>query len=93
MLMMRSDLLFLSDEEVLKSLDAYKNFKSLSNAKKVKGTAKLSPSFSGIAAPNIIPKNVVDCQIIQQVAPPPTKWKYLFLSLFFFKYSFDIAKA
>ena len=36
MLMMRSDLLLLSDEEVLKSLDAYKNFKSLSNAKKVK---------------------------------------------------------
>ena len=36
MLMMRSDLLFLSDEEVLKSLDAYKKIKSLSNAKTVK---------------------------------------------------------
>jgi len=35
--------------------------------------AKLNPSFSGIAAPNIIPKKVVDCHIIQQVAPPPTK--------------------
>ena len=34
--------------------------KSLTNkAKNVKGTAKLSPSFSGIAAPSIIPKNVV----------------------------------
>ena len=48
--------------------------KSLTNrAKKVKGTAKLKPNFSGIAAPNIIPKNVVDCQITQQVTPPPTK--------------------
>ena len=44
-----------------------------SKAKNVNGTAKLKPSFSGIAAPNIIPKNVVDCQITQQVAPPPTK--------------------
>ena len=35
--------------------------KSLTNiAKKVKGTAKLNPNFSGIAAPKIIPKNVVD---------------------------------
>ena len=34
MLMMRSDLLFLSDEEVLKSLDAYKKDKDLSNAKR-----------------------------------------------------------
>ena len=34
MLMMRSDLLFLSDEEVLTSLDAYK--KSLKNKIKVK---------------------------------------------------------
>jgi len=37
------------------------------------GMAKLNPSFSGIAAPSIIPKKVVDCHIIQQVAPPPTK--------------------
>ena len=44
-----------------------------SKAKKVNGTAKLKPSFSGIAAPKIIPKNVVDCQITQQVAPPPTR--------------------
>ena len=42
-------------------------------AKKVNGTAKLNPSFSGIAAPNRIPNNVVDCHITQQVAPPPTK--------------------
>ena len=34
MLMMRSDLLFLSDEEVLKSLDAYKKIKSFSDVKK-----------------------------------------------------------
>ena len=34
MLMMRSDLLFLSDDEVLTSLDAYK--KSLKNKTKVK---------------------------------------------------------
>ena len=47
--------------------------KVLDKAKKVKGTAKLRPSFSGIAAPSIIPKNVVDCHITQQVAPPPTK--------------------
>ena len=43
------------------------------SAKNVKGTAKLKPSFSGIAAPRIIPKKVVDCQITQQVAPAPTK--------------------
>ena len=36
MLMMRSDLLFLSDEEVLKSLDAYKKIKSFSDVKKVR---------------------------------------------------------
>ncbi len=48
--------------------------KSLTNkAKNVKGTAKLRPSFSWIAAQSIIPKNVVDCQITQQVAPPPNK--------------------
>ena len=62
-------------------------------AKKVKGTAKLKPSLSGIAAPKIIPKNVVVCQITQQVNPPPIKWKYLFFCLFFLKYSFDTAKA
>ena len=43
------------------------------SAKKVKGTAKLNPSFSGIAAPSMIPKKVVDCQITQHVAPAPTK--------------------
>jgi len=42
MLMMRSDLLFLSDEEVLKSLDAYKKDKDLSSAKKVKATPPTS---------------------------------------------------
>ena len=42
MLMMRSDLLFLSDEEVLKSLDAYKKDKDLGNAKKVKATPPTS---------------------------------------------------
>ena len=42
MLMMRSDLLFLSDEEVLKSLDAYKKDKDFSNAKKVKATPPTS---------------------------------------------------
>ena len=48
--------------------------KSLTNkAKKVNGTAKLKPSFSGIAEPKIIPKNVVVCQITQQVTPPPIK--------------------
>ena len=63
------------------------------NAKKVKGTAKLNPSFSGILSPKIIPKTVDDCQITQQVTPPPIKWKYLFLSWFFLKYRFDRAKA
>ena len=68
--------------------------KSLTNsAKKVNGTAKLKPSFSGIKAPKTIPKKVVVCQITQQVIPPPNKWKYLFLSLFFLNYSFDLAKA
>ena len=38
MLMVRSDLLFLSDEEVLKSLDPYKKEKDMSNAKKQKAT-------------------------------------------------------
>ena len=48
--------------------------KSLTNkAKKVNGTAKLKPSFSGINDPKTIPKNVVDCHITQQVIPPPTK--------------------
>ena len=48
--------------------------KSLTSiAKKVKGTAKLSPNFSGIASPKIIPKNVVICQTTQQVTPPPIK--------------------
>ena len=42
MFMVRSDLLFLSDEEVLKSLDAYKKDKDLSNAKKVKATLPTS---------------------------------------------------
>ena len=36
MLMMRSDLLFLSGEEVLKSLDAYKKIKSFRAVKKVR---------------------------------------------------------
>ena len=36
MLMMRSDLLFLNDEEILMSLDAYKKIKSFSDVKKVR---------------------------------------------------------
>ena len=36
MLMMRSDLLFLSDEEVLTSLDAYKKIKGFSDVKKMR---------------------------------------------------------
>ena len=48
--------------------------KSLTNiAKNVKGIAKLNPSFSGIAAPKIIPKKVVVCQTTQHVKPPPIK--------------------
>ena len=48
--------------------------KSLTSiAKKVKGTAKLKPSFSGMASPTIIPRNVVVYQTTQQVKPPPTK--------------------
>ena len=42
MLMMRSDLLFLSDEEVLKSLDAYKKIKRFSDVKKVKTKSPIS---------------------------------------------------
>ena len=42
MLMMRSDLLFLSDEEVLKSLDAYKKIKSCRNVKKVRPKLPIS---------------------------------------------------
>ena len=57
--------------------------KSFTNsAKKVNGTAKLRPSLSGINDPTTIPKKVVVCHITQHVIPPPTKWKYLFLSLF-----------
>ena len=34
--------------------------KSLTNnARKVRGTAKLKPSFSGMASPKMIPKNVI----------------------------------
>ena len=48
--------------------------KSLTNkARKVNGTAKLKPSFSGINDPKTMPKKVVDCHITQQVTPPPTK--------------------
>ena len=48
--------------------------KSLTNiAKNVKGIAKLNPSFSGIAAPKIIPRKVVVCQTTQHVKPPPNK--------------------
>ena len=36
MLMMRSDLLFLSDEEVLTSLNAYKKIKHFKDVKKVR---------------------------------------------------------
>ena len=42
MLMMRSDLLFLSDEEVLKSLDAYKKIKSFRDVKKVSTKSPIS---------------------------------------------------
>ena len=42
MLMMRSDLLFLSDEEVLKSLDAYKKIKSFRDVKKVRTKLPIS---------------------------------------------------
>jgi len=42
MLMMRSDLLFLSDEEVLKSLDTYKKIKSFRDVKKVKPKLPIS---------------------------------------------------
>ena len=42
MLMMRSDLLFLSDEEVLKALDAYKKIKSFSDVKKVRTKLPIS---------------------------------------------------
>ena len=47
MLMMRSDLLFLSDDEVLTSLDAYK--KSLKNKIKVKDENPFFtiPAYSG----------------------------------------------
>ena len=47
MLMMRSDLLFLSDDEVLTSLDAYK--KSLKNKTKVKdeNPTITIPAYSG----------------------------------------------
>ena len=53
----------------------FTNFlKSFTNkAKKVNGTAKLKPSFSGINAPKTIPKNVVVCHINQHVSPPPNK--------------------
>ena len=42
MLMMRSDLLFLSDEEVLKSLDTYKKIKSFRDVKKVRTKLPIS---------------------------------------------------
>ena len=42
MLMMRSDLLFLSDEEVLKSLDAYKKIRSSRDVKKVRTKLPIS---------------------------------------------------
>ena len=60
--------------EIIITITFINFLKSLTNnAKKVNGTAKLSPSFSGIDAPKMIPNNVVDCQITQQVAPPPTR--------------------
>ena len=42
MLMMRSDLLFLNDEEVLKSLDAYKKIKSFKDVNKVRPKLPIS---------------------------------------------------
>jgi predicted glycosyltransferase involved in capsule biosynthesis len=45
MLMMRSDLLFLSDEEVLKSLDAYKKIERFKDVKKMR--TKLPISWRG----------------------------------------------
>ena len=42
MLMMRSGLLFLSDEEVLKSLDTYKKIKRFSGVKKVRPKLPIS---------------------------------------------------
>ena len=42
MLMMRNDLLFLCDEEVLKSLDVYKKIKSFSDVKKVRTKLPIS---------------------------------------------------
>ena len=43
------------------------------NARKVNGMAKVRPSFSGNTEPKIIPRNVVICQIVQQVVPAPNK--------------------
>lgn len=42
MLMMRSDLLFLNDEEILKSLNAYKKIKRFSDVKKVRTKLPIS---------------------------------------------------
>ena len=42
MLMMRSDLLFLNDEQILKSLDAYKKIKRFSDVKKVRTKLPIS---------------------------------------------------
>ena len=58
--------------------------KSLTNsAKNVKGTAKLKPSFSGIKEPKTIPKKVVVCHIIQQVAPHQLSENIYFHHCFF----------